>query len=346
MRDQGKAIQQFIIKNLPNHATDIVAIAMRKFSVTRTTVLRHLNYLIVENKATKTGRTRQIQYFLTRNLNKSIKIALPTKSNEFLLWKKYFETPVRTFTNQNTFDICEYGFTEMVNNVIDHSRAKQLILTSRAEKNNIILTIEDNGLGALYKLGKTLSLNDYRDVILELTKGKQTSDPEKHSGEGIFFSSKIFDYFTLESNGFCYSVDNIEKDYFLKTLEPKTSGTKIILEIHRHAKRKLIDVFQSFQDPENFSFNRTYIHVELAKLEGERFISRSQAKRILRGLAEKFTHIVLDFKQVRIVGQGFVDEVFRVFKNQHSHIMIEYCNANPDVEFMIKRGIISAEKNL
>ncbi|MBI4356629.1 MAG: STAS-like domain-containing protein [Gammaproteobacteria bacterium] len=67
-------------------------------------------------------------------------------------------------------------------------------------------------------------------------------------------------------------------------------------------------------------------------------ISRSQAKRILRGL-EQFKTIRLDFKKVDIVGQGFVDEIFRVFIRQYPHIKIEFCNANSDVQFMIERGI-------
>jgi len=49
----------------------------------------------------------------------------------------------------------------------------------------------------------------------------------------------------------------------------------------------------------------------------EQLISRSQAKRILRGLEKHFKVITLDFTGVTLVGQGFVDEVFRVYKNQH-----------------------------
>ena len=54
---------------------------------------------------------------------------------------------------------------------------------------------------------------------------------------------------------------------------------------------------------------------------------------------EKFRHITLDFKRVDTVGQGFVDEVFRVFQNQHLKIEITYIHANENVEFMIRRSL-------
>jgi hypothetical protein len=39
------------------------------------------------------------------------------------------------------------------------------------------------------------------------------------------------------------------------------------------------------------------------------------------------------------VGQGFVDEVFRIFQKKHPNIKIEFTNANEDVRFMIERGL-------
>jgi hypothetical protein len=32
-----------------------------------------------------------------------------------------------------------------------------------------------------------------------------------------------------------------------------------------------------------------------------------------------------------------------VFKNEHPETLIKYCNANKDVEFMIRRGIPTSE---
>ena len=80
--------------------------------------------------------------------------------------------------------------------------------------------------------------------------------------------------------------------------------------------------------------------ISLAKLGFETLMSRSQAKRILLGL-EQFNYVTLDFKDVRLVGQGFVDEIFRVYQNAHPEVTFKYINVNRDVEFMIERGLVN-----
>lgn len=112
----------------------------------------------------------------------------------------------------------------------------------------------------------------------------------------------------------------------------------VCMAIHRESPTKLIDVFNKYQNANSLSFNRTEILVKLSQFGDTPLISRSQAKRIIIDL-EKFQDITLDFSGVRLVGQGFVDEMFRVFANLHPEITIQYVNANPDVRFMIERGL-------
>jgi len=73
-------------------------------------------------------------------------------------------------------------------------------------------------------------------------------------------------------------------------------------------------------------------------------ISRSQARRILEGL-EKFKVILLDFENVPLVGQAFVDEIYRVFQNAHSDILIQEENMSEGVKFMVKRAKNEAKKS-
>lgn len=82
------------------------------------------------------------------------------------------------------------------------------------------------------------------------------------------------------------------------------------------------------------------ILVDLSKHYGERLISRSQAKRVCERLTQ-FTHVTLDFKKIEAVGQGFVDQVFRVFQNIHPSITFTYINANENVDYMIRRCLAS-----
>ena len=80
------------------------------------------------------------------------------------------------------------------------------------------------------------------------------------------------------------------------------------------------------------------IIVKLSKLGEEHYISRSQARRVILGL-DNFKYVILDFKGVSVVGQGFVDEIFCNFKTRYSRTKIEYKNANDNVQFMIERSI-------
>lgn len=61
-------------------------------------------------------------------------------------------------------------------------------------------------------------------------------------------------------------------------------------------------------------------------------------KRLLTNL-EPFNTTTLDFSKIASVGQGFADEVFRVYQLSRPDVKISYIHANPEVEFMIKRAI-------
>lgn len=109
------------------------------------------------------------------------------------------------------------------------------------------------------------------------------------------------------------------------------------MEIDVNSSRSLNDIFNQYTDLEDFSFSKTDLLVDLSVLEGEMLISRSQAKRLLANL-HSFQSLTLDFSKVKAVGQGFVDELFRVYTLKNPKVKIVYINANNDIEFMIKRG--------
>jgi hypothetical protein len=78
----------------------------------------------------------------------------------------------------------------------------------------------------------------------------------------------------------------------------------------------------------------------VSKWGDEMYVARSQAKRILNNL-QAFNIITLDFKGIQMVGQGFADEVFRVYQNENPDKEIRYINANDDVDFMLKRAKVT-----
>lgn len=86
--------------------------------------------------------------------------------------------------------------------------------------------------------------------------------------------------------------------------------------------------------PMEDGFVKTYIPLKEICLYGEP-IAHSQARRILYRL-EEFKQVEFDFAGIEFLGQGFADEVFRVFQNKYPDIKLLPLNANKSVEGMIR----------
>ena len=125
------------------------------------------------------------------------------------------------------------------------------------------------------------------------------------------------------------------KDFLLKTIYYAENYFNIFVIITERTTKEIFDEYTG----DDFVFNKTKITVHLAKdYLGHDFVSRSLAKRILMNV-EKFKVIVLDFENIDNIGQGFADEVFRVFKNKNPDITIVPINMNEEIEFMINRAM-------
>lgn len=337
MRTQSDTIKHYILTHITAHPTDIVAITVKQFDVTRTTVHRHLHYLIQQGLILKSGTTRNIKYAAKNTLNRHMLYAIKPTLSEYEVLKKDFQDIFQQFA-ENINDVCFYGFTEIFNNAIEHSHGSEINVTTRYSDDHLHISIQDNGVGVFKTIYEYFKLSDPRESVFQLTKGKTTTDPINHTGEGIFFTSRAFDRFEIYANNMHYFRDNQENDWALETIDTHGNGSTICMSIHKNASVNLVELFKRYQDPNSLAFNRTEIFIALSRFGNEPFISRSQAKRVTLGL-EKFQQITLDFSGVRLVGQGFVDELFRVFANAHPTIVLNYINANDDVTFMIKRGL-------
>jgi anti-sigma regulatory factor (Ser/Thr protein kinase) len=232
------------------------------------------------------------------------------------------------------FAIINYAFTEMFNNAIDHSKSKKIDIN--IEKNDDIkFSIIDKGIGIFNNIMEKKGLDNHMEAIQDLLKGKQTTAPEKHSGEGIFFTSKIADNFIIESSGKRLIFNNNVEDIFIEDMK-KNDGTRIVFVIGAQSNKKLEDVFREYTG-DNFEFSKTRVDVKLYKI-GSIYVSRSQAKRVMNALGS-FKQVVLDFKHIKTIGQAFADEIFRVWQNNHPSVRIKAVNADENISFMIKRAI-------
>ena len=94
------------------------------------------------------------------------------------------------------------------------------------------------------------------------------------------------------------------------------------------------EVFERYSH--DFEFDTSRVVVKLFERGGE-FVSRSEAKRVVAGL-ERFREVVVDFHRVESVGQGFADEIFRVWARAHPDTKLVPERMVEPVAFMVERA--------
>lgn len=230
----------------------------------------------------------------------------------------------------------QYAVSEVVNNAIEHSGGRVVEVTVDFDAAGTTeVGVRDDGIGVFRRLCEDFGFPSPQEAIVQLEKGKLTSDPARHSGEGLFFTSKAVARFRLESHGVAWIVDNVVGDSAVGASAVR-SGTQVRLSIMSGRTPRLEEVFRAFTDPDVLRFTRTRTTVKLSAM-GSSLISRSEARRVIQRLGD-FSHAVLDFSGVDVVGQGFCDEVFRVFARQHPQVTLEPVGMNDAVAFMIARA--------
>lgn len=341
-------IQKFILENVKEHPKDVTRLAEQKFKVSRTAVYNHVKKLKESNLIIQKGSRNQSSYFLAEDAKEALVDSFEVKVgklDEDEIWKKEIKHRLGNL-KENILDICKYGFTEMFNNVIDHSKSNRAVIEITNSDDSIKIRISDFGIGVFKNIASHFEIEDLRDAVIRLHQGKVTTDGSRHTGQGIFFTSKVFDKFSLTANGYFYFIDNSKEDeWYWESRDDVDSqvGTSLLLQIDKGSSRVLKDVFDMYTN-DDFSFDKSHFRIELGKYEEDSFVSRSQAKRLLAGLG-KFRTIILDFKHIRNVGQGFVDEMFGVFGLEHPEINFQILNSNDDILFMIRRGLRDRNMN-
>ncbi len=127
------------------------------------------------------------------------------------------------------------------------------------------------------------------------------------------------------------------KDDWLIEQPKAATGTSVAMRLMNDSTRTTKEIFDKFATPEEFTFAKTIVPVRLAQHEGEKLVSRSQAKRLIFRF-EKFKTVILDFEGVAEIGQAFSDEVFRVFQNAHTDVKLVPVNMTTAVKEMVSRA--------
>ena len=308
-----------------------------ELGISRAAASKRLHTLLQEGVIEAQGTTRSRELRL-RVLSQDVREYPCGGLDEDRVWREVFR-PIVADLPENVREIWAYGVTEMVNNAIDHSGSQTLQVGVTRDVLRTEGWVHDEGEGIFLKIQRALGLYDPREAILELAKGKLTTDPEHHSGEGIFFSSRVFDSFSIRSGAlvFVHDPDAGGHEDWLLERSATALGTTVLMSLANNSQRRSQEVFDEFTGPEEFSFSRTVVPVRLAQYEGEKLLSRSQAKRLSMRF-ERFRFVVLDFAEVVEIGQAFADELFRVFALAHPQVELTAIRTTLAVQQMIQRA--------
>lgn len=338
-------IRDIILKHLKKKKEIKVSEIVKETGFSRAYISRFFQELKNEGEIVLIGKANKARYVLmgggtaieAKKIVLSVRHILQNKnlSEDLVLDEIKQDSGIFLKLPKNISIILDYAFTEMLNNAIEHSRSSKIEVKMKKTKDAVLFDVRDWGVGIFSNIMRKKRLKNEFEAIQDLLKGKQTTKPKQHTGEGIFFTSKVGDTLIIQGSAKKVIFNNLLDDIFIKDSK-KIMGTRVVFTVGIKSKNNLNNIFKKYSAGA-FSFGRTETKVALYKLDSE-FISRSQARRILSGL-EKFKKIVLDFKKVDTVGQAFADQVFRVWNEHYPDIEIEHRNANKNIVFMIKRSL-------
>lgn len=328
-------IRAFVIESVEAGHTNLVKRVRERFSVSRQTAHSYVTELVSAGVITR--RSPGVFELAERTFDFAYEVS---GLEEHRVWLDDV-LPIVSDLGENVVDVLSYACTEMVNNVIDHSGSTTAQVTVTRSATETQIDVYDQGVGIFRKIAESLGLEDDRHAVLELSKGKVTTDPENHTGEGIFFTSRSVDRFAILSGEVYFSHEHGQPTDWILGKEYRNRravGTAVFMTMGNQSRNELQGVFNEYSsESTDYRFDRTVVPVRLMHYGDDRLVSRSQAKRLMTRF-DRFRTVVLDFEDVPSVGQAFADEIFRVFRTQHPEIEVLAVQANEQVARMIARA--------
>jgi anti-sigma regulatory factor (Ser/Thr protein kinase) len=334
-----KNTRQMVLDLILRRGTTSSSEIQKATGLSRQAVHYHLKHLIKEDLIRRIGRTKGSRYVTAEAgapAGHRIQRILVNENLEEHTIFSDVETILnlgRTL-NESAHHIVQYAFTELLNNAIEHSSARRIVITAEVKPYDFEFRIADQGVGIFQHIQQHLALDSQAVALQLLLKGKATTDPERHTGEGIFFSVRSADRMRIASHRLAIGFQEGARDIWTEQIN-YLRGTRVEFMISRNTRRELKNVFTAHGGAEfDFQFARTSVRVTLPGTGKGRLVSRSEARRLLIGL-DRFRKVELNFEGVSAIGQSFADEIFRVFQNEHPHVQLLTTGAGEAVKAMI-----------
>lgn len=254
---------------------------------------------------------------------------------EDLPWQRdfapFFQLP------PNVARLAQHAFSELVNNAVDHSGGSHVTVSMRQTPMHLQLLVSDDGRGVFDCIQQTFDIGDADLAMLELAKGKLTSQPERHAGRGLFFTSRLADVFDLHANQLAFQYRGWDRRSWYRGKPMPREGTSIFMAIALDTPRTLDEVLRAHSaDGAGYGFDTTQVPLRLiAGGPNTGLESRAQARRVASRLA-RFRRAEVDFSGIEDVGHGFADELFRIFVRDQPGVELVPVGMAPRVAAMVE----------
>jgi len=196
----------------------------REAGVTRQAAHYHLRRLTEQGRLRRIGAGRSARYVPVFDIERTYPI--PGLSED-LAWRDVVAAVPELSSSDAALRVNRFAFTEMVNNANEHSGGDSVEIGVATTPKSWFRVVDD-GVGVFRHFASRLGLPDEAAAAFELTKGKRTTAPDEHSGEGIFFTSRLVNRFGLEANGIRLIVDNDLGDFAIGGSVPTAQANGIV----------------------------------------------------------------------------------------------------------------------
>ncbi|MBR2024991.1 MAG: DUF4325 domain-containing protein [Clostridia bacterium] len=326
-----ESIMSYILEKISQNVDGLSKKVAEEFNISTNTVHSYLNEL--QDKKIITKSKRGVYQLETKIYTYNLQRSSGHLNSDTYAFDSCLFQHIKNY-DDNVLRIWNYVFSEMTNNVMDHSQAENLKVVVIQNYTQTTVMLVDDGVGIFNKIKEHFSLSSLDEAICELFKGKLTTDEKNHSGEGIFFSSKVMDTFFIVSSGKVFATTKYNNDLILN-YEVPFDGTCVVMSLSNFTHKKISEVFDSYSNDEG-SFVKT--RIPLKNIFDTAPISRSQAKRICNRL-DNFTEVILDFEDLDWMGQGFAHQLFVVYQNANPDIKLIPINMNDSIKNMYNHVI-------
>jgi anti-sigma regulatory factor (Ser/Thr protein kinase) len=319
-RTDLNAITRWITAAALRHPTDLPAQLMQRLSVSRSTAHKILQRLVAAQWLQREGQPRRPLY-RPGLLRQAVHRYSLTGLDEALPWSHDF-APLFTLS-PGVARIAQHAFTELLNNAIDHSGGTSVTVSMRQTPAHLQLLVSDDGCGLFDRIGRCFDIHDPAHAMLELSKGKLSSQPDRHTGRGLFFTTQLADVVDLHANRSAFQHRAWQRHRWQPTRSAAQQGTSVFVAIALDSTLSVDQVLREHSlDGAGYAFERTVVPLQLLASQHIGLESRAQAKRVASRL-QQFRRAEIDFDGITELGHGFADELFRVF-----------ARANPDVKLV------------